>query len=188
MKRFSVAGLGALALFVAMPFTSELPLSSNWRQIGAAIAQTQRQSPVQIQLAAARQVVQTDAMGKQQVTWQPLQGKVAVQPGHVIRYTLNGANNSDRPLKNLVLTQPIPRQTVYILNSITVDHPSTVVTYSIDNGRSFVEKPTIKIKLANGKVETQPAPAELYTHVRWQFKQLIKPQTAVNATYQVRVK
>ena len=188
MKRFSFASLGALALIAAVPFTSQLPLSASWQHNGAAIAQTQSQSSVQLQLNAAKKIVQVDKQGKQQVSWQPLQGKVVVQPGDVIRYTLAGGNNSDRPANNLVVTQPIPQQTAYLLNSVTVDHPGTIVTYSIDKGKTFVAKPIIQIKLADGKVQTQPAPAEMYTHVRWKFAQPINPKTALNAAYQVRVK
>ena len=106
----------------------------------------------------------------------------------MIRYTVTGANNSVRPVNNLVVTQPIPQQTAYLLNSVTVDHPGAIVTYSIDKGKTFVAKPIIQIKLADGKVQTQPAPAEMYTHVRWKFAQPINPKTALNAAYQVRVK
>jgi hypothetical protein len=69
--------------------------------------------------------------------------------------------------------------------------PSCLIDFckkSIDNGKHFVAKPMIRVKLANGKVETQPAPANMYTHVRWKFEQPISPKTALNAAYQVRVK
>lgn len=187
MKRLYIAGIGALAIAASVPFFGEMPVLA---LRAGTIAQNvqQRQTPVQLRLTADKKVVQQDQNGKQQVTWQPMQGKVVVQPGDVIRYTVSGANSSDRPLKNLVVTQPIPKQTSYVLNSVTVNHTGAIVTYSIDNGKSFVEKPTIQVRLANGKVETRPAPAELYTNVRWKFEAPVSPKTAVNATYQVKVR
>lgn len=198
MKRSYIAGLGAMplkgfafgiALMTAIPFAGEMPVLANLRGAGTAIAQNlQRQAQVQLNLGAQKKVVQQDPQGKQQVTWQTLQGNVVVQPGDVIRYIVSGKNNSDRPVKDLVVTQPIPKQTIYLLNSATVKNNGAKVTYSIDNGKSFVEKPTVRVKVSNNKVETRPAPAELYTHVRWKFVESIAPTTAMNATYQVKVR
>lgn len=187
MKNLSTIGLAAL--LISAPLSSQMPgfaQVQNQAQVLAQNFQSQRQ--MQLNLMAQKQVLQKDGQGKQQVTWQPLQGRALVKPGDVIRYTVNGENNSDRPVKNLVVTQPIPQRTAYILNSVTVNHPGSIVTYSIDKGKSFVEKPMVRVKLANGKVETQPAPAEMYTHVRWKFAQPISPKTAVNAAYLVRVR
>lgn len=187
MKRFSIASLGALAVMATIPFVGEMPVLANLRDAGVAIAQNvQRQPQVQLALGAEKKVVQNQ-QGKQQVAWQTLQGNVTVHPGDVIRYVVSGKNNSDRAVKNLVVTQPIPKQTTYVLSSATVKNGASV-TYSIDNGKSFVEKPTVRVKLASGKVETRPAPAELYTHLRWKFTESIDPAAAVNATYQVKVR
>jgi uncharacterized repeat protein (TIGR01451 family) len=188
MKRLSIT-LGALALIASVPCVGEMPVLADLREAGTASAQNlQPQPQVQFALGAQKKVVQQAPQGKQQVSWQPLQGKVVVQPGDVIRYIVSGKNDSDRPVKNLVVTQPIPKQTTYILNSVTVKNNAAKITYSIDNGNSFVEKPTVQVKLPNGKVETRPAPAELYTHLRWKFAQFIAPATPVNATYQVKVR
>jgi uncharacterized repeat protein (TIGR01451 family) len=187
MKRFSIASLGAIAVMATIPFVGEMPVLANLKDAGVAIAQNiQRQPQVQLALGAQKKVVQNQ-QGKQQVSWQTLQGNVVVQPGDVIRYIVSGKNNSDRAVKNLVVTQPIPKQTTYVLTSATVKNGASV-SYSIDNGKSFVEKPTVQVKLPSGKVETRPAPAELYTHVRWKFVESVAPAAAVNATYQVKVR
>lgn len=189
MKSFSIASLGAIAVITATPFIGGMPVLANLQQASSTIAQNvQRQAPVQMSLAAAKQVVQQDAQGKTQVSWQPLQGKVTVQPGDVIRYTVKGENSSDRPVKNLAFTQPIPKQTVYVLNSATVaQNAGARVTYSIDNGKTFVQKPMVQVKLPNGKVEMRPAPAEAYTHIRWNFGSAIDPKTIMSASYEVKV-
>lgn len=188
MKRLNFVGLGAIALIAAGTFGSEMPVLANLRDLGTAIAQNvQRQPQVQLRLGAEKKIVRNQ-QGKLQVAWQPLQGNVVVQPGDVLRYIVTGKNNSDRTVRNLVVTQPIPKQTAYVLNSVTAKNNKAKVTYSIDNGKGFVEKPTVRVKLASGKVETRPAPAEAYTHVRWRFEQPISPAALVNGTYQVRVR
>lgn len=189
MKRLSVFNVGAIALVASVSIASGSPVLASLLKAGTHLVQNiQRQPEVQLALGAEKKVVQQDQQGKQQVAWQTLQGKVVVQPGDVIRYSVSGKNSSASPVKNLVVTQPIPQQTTYLLNSVTVKNNGVNVTYSIDNGKSFVAKPTVKVKLPDGKVETRPAPAEIYTHVRWKFEESIAPAAAVNATYQVKVR
>lgn len=188
MKRLSIASLRILAVIATTSFVSGMPVLANLREAGTAIAQNiQRQPQVALRLGTDKKVVRKDQQGKQQVAWQTLQGNVVVKPGNVLRYVVTGKNNSNAAVRNLVVTQPIPKQTTYVLNSVAVNNNKAKVTYSIDNGKSFVEKPTVQVKLANG-IETRPAPAELYTHVRWKFEQPINPAIPVNASYQVRVR
>ena len=121
-------------------------------------------------------------MQQQKTNWQILSGRAVVQPADVLRYTLIGVNNGDRPIKNLNINQPIPKGMVYVLNSATIDaNNKAKISYSIDNGRNFVENPTVKVTLPNGKVETKPAPATAYTHIRWNFGRAI----AAKATRQL---
>lgn len=191
MKRLhQVLGLGAIAFVVTAPFFSEMPVFASWHQAGTAIAQNVKpKTPVQLNLSAEKQVTQVDAQGKQRITWKPLQGQVVVNPGDVLRYTVTGANHGDRPIKNLVVNQPIPQGMIYALGSATASTNSTTkITYSIDKGTSFVEKPTVQVKLANGKVETKPAPAEAYTNIRWTFASAVSPKKTVKAMYQVKVR
>ncbi len=198
MKCFSVASLGAIpqsgfavgiAVMVAIIIVGEMPVVADLWDARTATAQNfQRQPQVQLRLGAEKRFVQKATWGKQKITWQTLQGNVVVQRGDVIRYTMSGKNNSARPLKDLVITQPLPKQTTYILNSVTVKNNGAKIVYSIDNGRNFVEKPTIQAKLPYGKFQIRPAPAELYTHLRLNFNKLIAPTTVVNATYQVKVR
>jgi hypothetical protein len=63
----------------------------------------------------------------------------------------------------------------------------TVYFLEVPNGKTFVEKPIVQVKLPDGKVEMRPAPAEAYTHVRWNFGSSVNPKTMMAASYQVRV-
>jgi uncharacterized repeat protein (TIGR01451 family) len=153
------------------------------------VAQTvQKKSQVDLKLVGERQVVQRDAQGKEQVTWQALANNTVVQPGNVVRYTVKGTNTSDRPVTNLVVTQPVPQGTTFVLNSASFSIGKGTMTYSIDSGKTYVASPTIQVKLPDGKVETRPAPAERYTNIRWTINQPIAPKQGVSGSYQVRVR
>ncbi|QKQ73705.1 DUF11 domain-containing protein [Nostoc sp. TCL240-02] len=187
MKRFSFASLGAFALIATVPFVGQVPgIASLWHSTSAVAQNVKTQGQIQLRLEAEKQVIAQDQQGKQSKTWQPLKGQAVVQPGDVLRYTLSGENKSDRPVKNLILNQPIPKGMVYILKSAIATN-DTKVTYSIDGGRSFVENPTVKVTLPDGKVETKPAPANVYTHIRLQVP-LVPAKKMVKATYQVQVR
>jgi uncharacterized repeat protein (TIGR01451 family) len=187
MKRLSIAGLGAIALIVTVPFVSQVPgVASLWHSTSAYAQNVKPQGQIQLRLEAEKQVVAQDQQGKQSKTWQPLKGQAVVQPGDVLRYTLIGENKSDRLVKNLILNQAIPKGMVYVLKSVNVANNAKVI-YSIDGGRSFVENPTVKVTLPDGKVETKPAPAIAYTHIRLQIPSLAA-KTTVKATYQTQVR
>ncbi|AFY31143.1 DUF11 domain-containing protein [Calothrix sp. PCC 7507] len=187
MQRVSLAGLGAIALIVTVPFAGQIPGVANVWHSGIAVAQNiKTQAQIQLRLEAEKQVLTKDQQGKQSQKWEALKGQVVVQPGDVLRYTLNAENKSDRPVKNLTLNQPIPKGMIYVLKSASVTD-NAKITYSIDGGRNFVENPTIQVTLPNGKVETQPAPAKAYTNLRLQLPLVIAKST-VKATYQVQVR
>ncbi|GAB1544878.1 hypothetical protein NUACC21_75540 [Scytonema sp. NUACC21] len=190
MKQFAIAGVRALALLAFLstaPLVSQISVIVNFS--GTAIAQnTQAKGQVQLRLDAEKRVIQ-QVQGKQTVSWQALQGKALIQPGDVVRYTVSAANNSNGSVKNLAINQPIPLGTVYVPNSATTNGSNgTKITYSIDGGRSFVENPTVKVSLANGKAETKPAPVAMYTHVRWNFGASIPAKATVKGIYQVQVR
>jgi uncharacterized repeat protein (TIGR01451 family) len=149
---------------------------------------TQTKGQVQLRLEAEKRIVQ-QVQGQQTFSWQPLQGKSLVEPGNILRYTVTADNNTDKNIKNLIVNQPIPLGTVYVLNSATSNVNSAAkITYSIDGGRNFVETPNIKVSLANGKVETKPAPVTMYTHIRWKFGSSIPTRGSVKGIYQVKVR
>lgn len=187
MKGVSIASIGAIALIATVSIVSQIPgVPSLWQSKSATAQNIKSQPQIQLRLEAEKQVVVKDRQGKQSKNWQPLKGQAVVQPGDVLRYTLTSENKSDRPVKNLTLNQPIPKQMVYVLKSASVTKDAKI-TYSIDGGRSFVENPTVKVTLPNGKVETQPAPASAYTNIRLQVP-LVAVKTTLKATYQTQVR
>lgn len=179
-KRLSIGVLAAAAVTV-LPFVSQ-PVMASLQQAGATIAEAIQRPQVQLTLSAEKQVVQAD-----QQVWQPLEGNVTVQPGEVLRYTVTGTNAGKAAAKKLVVTQPVPQQMVYRLDSASNSVAADVV-YSIDGGKTFTETPMVEVKLPNGETEMQPAPAEAYTHVRWQFPNNLDPEAQLAASYEVTVR
>jgi uncharacterized repeat protein (TIGR01451 family) len=191
MNLHKIAGFGAIALLASAPILWGTPVGAEFLQVSQSLVENLQQEPqVKLQLIAEKQVTTTDAQGQPQLTWQSIGGnEVEVTPGDVLRYTLTGANDSDRAVKDLEITQPIPQQTAYVLESATVaDIEGAEVTYSIDGGQTFVAEPTVEVTLPDGTVEERPAPAEMYTHIRWNMGETVDSGVAMNATYQVAVR
>jgi uncharacterized repeat protein (TIGR01451 family) len=170
MYKFLIASISAVGLIAATSLTQQFPLP----------AQAQTTPSTATQPAAKRVVLLLKAEKKvmegTKVTYQSTSGK-SVKPGDVLRYTVT-AKNGDRPVKNLILTQPIPRGTSYVKNSANTLNGADLV-FSVDGGKTYVAKPM------EGKKE---APASKYTNLRWKFTNLMAAKAQVNATYEVTVK
>jgi hypothetical protein len=161
MKRRLSIGLGILAIAAAIPFASSTPVLANLQEAGASIVKNIMQPKMKLVLGAEKKVVTVDAEGKSVTSWKAIEGLVTVQPGDVL-------------------------QTTYVLGSALAN--GAQLTYSIDGGKTFVAKPTIKVKLADGSVVEKPAPAEMYTHTRWDYSESVQPAASVRSVYEVAVK
>lgn len=186
-NRFYLAGLGAAAAIALIPWNGA-PLISRVFDAGSTIAENVAQRPkVQLKLEAEKQIVEQDKVtGKEKITWQALSNGATVQPGDTLRYQIQGQNEGNLEAKNLTVVQPVPKGTTYVLKSASGN--GTTATYSIDDGKTFVTNPTIQVKLADGTVKTRPAPAEVYTHIRWSLNQSLQPKGSQQMNYAVKVR
>ncbi len=184
----NMIGLGAIALISSISFTAVMPSLASFQSSEPAIAQTAKQeAPIKLQLAAERQSLLAVASGM--VKWEGLSNNASLRPGETIRYVVTASNVSDRAIKKLVVNQPVPNGSIYVLGSATLpDIEGAKLDYSIDGGKTYSQNPTIKVKLADGKVVDRPAPESMYTHVRWSFGDNFPAKTVVDATYQVRIR
>ena len=188
MKRQFALGLGVAAVILTVPFASKLPVVASLFHSDVAIAEAMQHPKVALNLMGEKRVISKDEKGKDVISWNGV-NQSAVQTGDVLRYRLMGKNEGDRPIKNLTLNQPIPKGTVFVLKSAkTASNQAAQLTYSIDDGHTFVAAPVVQVKLPNGTVETRPAPAEAYTHIRWSLPGLLAAKAPVNAEYQVNVR
>lgn len=177
-----ILGIGTLGLVVTLPLINH-PVQASFNPVSQIIAQAQPQ--VKLNLTAARKTIVVTAGDEEQVKWESLDDSAVVNPGDVLRYTISSVNQGGDSANNLVVTQPIPEQMVYELGTASSENQAEVV-YSIDNGETFVAEPTITITTEEGEKIEQPAPAETYTHVRWQFGS-VPPEAGINAMYEVKV-
>ncbi|MBT9313992.1 DUF11 domain-containing protein [Leptothoe spongobia TAU-MAC 1115] len=185
-KKRLLLGLSALALAGAMPFATSQPVLAQLQEVKEAIVQAVLRPEVKLSLGAEKQIVELDANGREKTSWEAVDSKVTVQPGDVLRYTVDGSNSGDVEAKGLSITQPIPNQTSYMLKSAKTEGSAEIV-YSIDGGQSFVAAPMVEVTLPDGTVELQPAPAEMYTHIQWNFGDDLASAQSVKASYNVKV-
>lgn len=183
MKRFWIAGLSTIGLMVMAPAVT---IVSGW-DTRPAIAQTAEKPQIKLTLTGEKRIVSKDAQGKERITWEKVGQQVTAQTGDVLRYSLKGKNEGKGSAKNLVLTQPIPQNTIYFKDSAT-KQAGVEILFSIDGGKNYSAAPMVEVKTLSGKVEVRPAPLESYTHVRWKWQNSIAPQGEINVAYQVRVK
>ena len=187
MKRKFMFGLGVAALVASAPFVSNTPVFANLQEAGTAIAQKLTRPEVKLEMGVDKQVAVVDENGQEKMEWQKLEGEAAVNPGNVLRYGVVSSNAGDIAAEKLVVNQPIPAQMTYVLGS-TKGNAAAEATYSIDNGVSFVAEPMVEVTLPDGTVEMQPAPAEAYTHVKWNFNDSLDKSEVVNVSHEVTVK
>jgi uncharacterized repeat protein (TIGR01451 family) len=110
-----------------------------------------------------------------------------VRPGEVLDWTLTSINDGTTAARNFKAMGQIPKGTMLIVGSTTADG-TAVVTYSIDNGRTFSAEPLVEEKQADGTVKRVPAPVSMYTQVRYEWSDPLAAGRQLSAAYKVRVK
>jgi uncharacterized repeat protein (TIGR01451 family) len=107
-----------------------------------------------------------------------------VVPGDRIFYTLEVRNTSAAAVAAPNVTYPIPAHVQYVADSAV--GPGTVVSFSVDGGRSFDAAENLKIKTEDGSLRA--ALAADYTHIRWQFKRSLKGNAVAYVRFRALVK
>lgn len=187
MKHSRSLGLAVLATAVIIPLVGGRPGLARLQTMGSTIAQQVLRPEVKLILQAEKQIQTVDDQEQPQVQWQLLEGKATVQPQDVLRYTITSENAGAVSAKNLVITQVVPPQMTYVL-ATAAGNDEAAITYSIDGGQSFVAEPKVEVVQPDGTVTLEPAPAEAYTTIRWDFAQSLAPDVAVQVSYDLVVK
>lgn len=86
-----------------------------------------------------------------------------VIPGDVVIYTIYYSNKGTKPAEEVVIINPIPEHMIYKINS--AHGKGTVITYSVDNGRTYAIPKGLKVSDDMGR--NHPVKALDYTHIRW---------------------
>jgi uncharacterized repeat protein (TIGR01451 family) len=117
----------------------------------------------------------------------PLDKVESVKPGEVLRWNLTSTNEGAGAARDYKAVGDIPQGTAFIPGSASAERGSTV-TYSIDGGKTFSTQPIIEERQADGTVKRTPAPAAMYTQVRYEWKDELASGGRLGASYKVRVK
>lgn len=105
-----------------------------------------------------------------------------ITPGDTVGYRVSYVNSGEQPATNVVISNPVPDNTVYIANSANGANSS--ITFSVDGSQYG---PMNKLKVdEDGK--TRPAAATDIKSIRWNIDAPIMPSTSGNIEFQVRVK
>lgn len=110
-----------------------------------------------------------------------------VLPGDTVRYRLLFTNVSSGAVHGIVLDNPIPKGLRYQAGSAKADRADVAVLFSIDGGSTYSASPVIDVDV-DGKREQRPAPADMYTHVRWTVRGDVPKGAQIHAEYDVQAK
>jgi uncharacterized repeat protein (TIGR01451 family) len=107
-----------------------------------------------------------------------------VVPGDRVIYTLEVLNTGATALDAPVVVHPVPEHMQYV--AATAVGPGAQVSYSVDGGRSFDRAENLKVLGSDGRPRL--AVAADYTHIRWQLKNSLKPNSMAFVRFRALVK
>ncbi|MCM3900592.1 MAG: hypothetical protein ND866_02695, partial [Pyrinomonadaceae bacterium] len=116
----------------------------------------------------------------------PVQEAATVKSGEVMDWTITSMNEGNAPAREYKAVGVVPPGTEFVAGSVTVDGTATV-SYSIDRGKSFSERPTIDERQADGTIKKVAAPTSMYTQIRYEWADPLEQGAKRNATYKVRL-
>jgi uncharacterized repeat protein (TIGR01451 family) len=135
---------------------------------------------IEIKITAEVEIKVVKPDGREEVKRVPA---AKVPPGQAVIYTLNAKNTSGKPVGGVVMTDPIPEQMEYIDGSVSVD--GARVTFSVDGGKTFAAKESLKVRAKDGAVRAA-LPAD-FTNIRWQLEKPLAPGEARAVSFRARV-
>lgn len=110
-----------------------------------------------------------------------------VKPGEVLDWQIVSSNEGTADAHDYKAVGHVPAGTAFVAGSAAAENGSSV-TYSIDGGKTFSTQPIIEEKQPDGTVKRVPAPASMYTEVRYEWSDALAAGGRVMASYKVRVK
>jgi len=146
-----------------------------------AMFSSQSMAQIEVKTVAEIEVTEIDKQGKKVVR---RTAATSVVPGTEVIYTITAKNTGAEPADNIVVTNPVPKETVYVDDSAF--GAGTNITFSVDGGKSYAKAEKLTVKDKAGK--SRAATAKDYTHVRWTFQFNLQPGQEAPVWYRARVK
>ena len=110
-----------------------------------------------------------------------------VKPGEILDWRIVSSNDGTGAARDYKAVGHIPAGTVLVAGSPAAESGS-VVTYSIDGGKTYSAQPVVEERQADGSVKSVAAPVSMYTEVRYEWSDAFAPGGKLSASYKVRVK
>jgi len=107
----------------------------------------------------------------------------SITPGDKVGYRIVVENKGDKPADDIVLNNPVPENTIYVVGSARGANSSIV--FSVDQGKTFATPEKLFI-IKDGK--KLPASAKDYSNVRWVLTSSLKAGEKGSVQYIVQVK
>lgn len=126
-------------------------------------------------------VQETDEDGKVTTKRVPA---VKIVPGSTVIYTIAYEHIGDSPAEDVVITNPVPQNTVYVDGSAKGE--DTRIVFSVDGGKTYGPADKLTVPAENG--EQRAAQAADYTHIRWLKRSDLENGEAGTVSFKVRVK
>lgn len=128
----------------------------------SAVAVAQEQAHLDVRTTAQKEEVIVNAAGESE---KRLVAADVVVPGESVFYTITFTNVSAEPADNVVITNPIAEDLMYVDGSAF--GPGMDIQFSVDGGVTFAAAKELTV-VEDGEVRV--AEAGDFTHVRWVMK------------------
>ena len=115
-----------------------------------------------------------------------LDKSIVVNPGEILDWTMTAENDGNAPALDYKSVGHIPRGTEFVPGSAKAE--GAKADFSIDGGKSYSGQPMIEEKQADGSIKRVPAPASMYTEIRYEWADPLAQGGKLSANYKVRVK
>lgn len=145
------------------------------------LALAEEQSPVVITTQAVIEKKVATPEGKLEIKRIPA---TEVLPGGLVIFVNTVANNSSGNAEGITVTNPVPKNMVYVDGSATAK--DLVLTFSVDGGKRFDLPGKLTVPGPDGK--PRPAVAADYTDIRWQFTRPLPAKATERIEFQAKVK
>ena len=158
--------MGVLAALIAMFFEQAL---------------AQNDGMIRFTTQGFKEVEITNAKGEKEYK---LVEPATVLPEDEILYIITFANTGDQPASNIIITNPIPNDSLYKQGSAF--GAGTIIDFSVDGGKTYDKPENLTIKNAEG-VEVV-ADVDQYTHIRWLYTEPLQPGQEGTVTFRTIIK
>lgn len=149
----------------------------------SAYAAAEKKNNVELKVVAEVEVKVKNERGEEKVVRVDA-AKANVLPGDPVFFTINYKNLGEEPATDVVITNPVSLHMVYMDG--TAVGANAVVTFSVDNGKTFAAADKLKVRDKNGK--ERPAVASDYTHIRWTLQKPLAKGEKGSVGFKAKVK